>query len=157
MSEDKISKLEISQPEIKMIEKPKTEERRFEEFPRPSEVQKKPEQIIKEAAKEGEFGAIPSAGQIQREKEQEVQIEKILASGVEDAYLKMPEDKKREFKKVGEETAQKINEILNKGKVKVWKIVELIRKWLSLIPGVNKFFLEQEAKIKTDKIMKIKR
>jgi len=28
--------------------------------------------------------------------------------------------------------------------------------WLKLIPGVNKFFLEQEAKIKTDEVLKLK-
>jgi hypothetical protein len=35
----------------------------------------------------------------------------------------------------------------------VKKILALIRDWLKLIPGVNRFFLEQEAKIKTDKIL----
>jgi hypothetical protein len=33
------------------------------------------------------------------------------------------------------------------------KIFVLIRAWLKIIPGVNRFFLEQEAKIKTDKIL----
>jgi len=28
--------------------------------------------------------------------------------------------------------------------------------WLKILPGVNKFFLEQEAKIKTDKILALK-
>jgi hypothetical protein len=60
------------------------------------------------------------------------------------------------FKKVGEETVVKINKLLLETKVKVNKIVALIRKWLKLIPGVNKFFLEQEVKIKADKIMRIK-
>jgi len=32
----------------------------------------------------------------------------------------------------------------------------LIKKWLLLIPGVNKYFLEQEAKIKADEIVKMK-
>ena len=38
-------------------------------------------------------------------------------------------------------------------KVKVRDVVHLIREWLLVIPGVNAFFLEQEAKIKTDRIL----
>jgi len=33
-------------------------------------------------------------------------------------------------------------------------IMELVYEWLRMIPKVNKFFLEQEAKIKTDKLLK---
>jgi hypothetical protein len=29
--------------------------------------------------------------------------------------------------------------------------------WLKLLPGVNRFFLEQEAKIKTDRIIHLKK
>jgi len=35
------------------------------------------------------------------------------------------------------------------------KALGLIRDWLRIIPGVNRFFLEQEAKIKADKISDI--
>ena len=45
---------------------------------------------------------------------------------------------------------------MDKAKLKVKKVVNLIKKWLTMIPGVNKFFLEQEAKIKTDEIVKLK-
>jgi len=51
---------------------------------------------------------------------------------------------------------KKINTLLDKAKINLGKIASLIRKWLSIIPGVNKFFLEQEAKIKADEIMKLK-
>ena len=37
------------------------------------------------------------------------------------------------------------------GKAK--KIFQLILEWLKLLPGINRFFLEQEAKIKTDRII----
>ena len=43
--------------------------------------------------------------------------------------------------------------MIETGKAVGRKILKLIRSWLKLIPGVNKFFLEQEAKIKTDKIV----
>jgi hypothetical protein len=45
---------------------------------------------------------------------------------------------------------------LGQTKIKVNKIIDLIRRWLKLIPGINKFFLEQEVKIKADKIIRLK-
>jgi hypothetical protein len=68
-------------------------------------------------------------------------------------FLKLPPDQQAAFKKVGEETAEKIKGMMDSGKLKAKKVVDLIKDWLKMIPGVNKFFLEQEAKIKTDKIM----
>ena len=68
----------------------------------------------------------------------------------------MPKSKQREFKGEGEKTAAKINQLMSKTKVNVKKIINLIKKWLSIIPGINSFFLEQEAKIKADEIFKIK-
>ncbi|MDD5071818.1 MAG: hypothetical protein PHQ42_03730 [Patescibacteria group bacterium] len=91
-----------------------------------------------------------------RRKEREEKIGKILETGMEEVYLSLPADKQREFKARGEATTREINKLLGKVKVKAEKIVYLIKKWLSIIPGVNKFFLEQEAKIKTDEIMKLK-
>lgn len=57
------------------------------------------------------------------------------------------------FKQAGEETAGKISILLQTAKVQVKKIVELIVAWLRIIPGVNSYYLEQEAKIKADKIL----
>jgi len=68
----------------------------------------------------------------------------------------MNASEQKAFKLKGEETVTKINELLSHTKVKVNKIIALIRDWLKLIPGINKFFLEQETKIKADKIIKIK-
>jgi hypothetical protein len=84
------------------------------------------------------------------------EIDDILAEGLNDIFLKMNSQEQAAFKKAGEETVAKINVLLSETKVKVNKIVDLIKKWLKMIPGVNKFFLEQEVKIKTDKIIKIK-
>ena len=84
-------------------------------------------------------------------------IEEFLALGLEDIYLKMDVVKQQEFKQKGEETASEINELLGKTKIKIKKIVALIRKWLSIIPGVSKFFLEKEAKMRADKIIKLKK
>ncbi len=89
--------------------------------------------------------------------EQLVRIEKILAKDLELIYKDLPESRRLEFKHEGELTARKIDKILNATKVNVSKILKLIVRWLKMIPGVNKFFLEQSAKIKVDDLLRVKR
>lgn len=92
------------------------------------------------------------------EEETEKKIEDILEEDLEDTYFQLPEDKRAEFKQEGEEAAWKITDILlHKPKLYIIKIIAIIRKWLKMVPGVNKFFLEQETKIKTEKILEIKK
>ncbi|MBU1036971.1 hypothetical protein KKF32_02960 [Patescibacteria group bacterium] len=83
-------------------------------------------------------------------------VEKILEENLDELYLNMPQATKEEFRKKGEETATKVSQLLKTTKVKVKEIFRLIVSWLKIIPGINRFFLEQEAKIKTGKIMSIK-
>lgn len=102
-------------------------------------------------------GNIVAASQTQNwQKQRATEIDQILSDGLNEVFIKMDPAKQAEFKKTGEETVVKINKLLMETKVKVNKIVALIRKWLRLIPGVNKFFLEQEVKIKADKIIRLK-
>jgi len=113
-------------------------------------------------AREKNSGRIAAAGSLSvagRESEELTveEVENILEKGTEEFYLKMPPDKAAEFKREGEKTALAIKEILNKAKIKAGKIIDLIKKWLALIPGVNRFFLDQEAKIKADEILKASR
>lgn len=82
-----------------------------------------------------------------------LKIEKIMESGVGDAYNRLSPIAKQEFKIKGEQTAIKISNLLKSTHIKVKKIFQLIMEWLKLLPGVNHFFLEQEAKIKTDRII----
>lgn len=82
-------------------------------------------------------------------------IEAILESDLEDLYFKMDAKRQEKFKKKGEATASQIVKLVATGKATFKKIFELIKKWLRLIPGVNKFFIEQEAKIKADKIQNL--
>lgn len=82
-------------------------------------------------------------------------VEKILEEDLEEIYFNMPPAIQQEFKLKGEETASKIRLLLQEAKARAGKILKLIVDWLKLIPGVNQFFLEQESKIKTDKILKI--
>lgn len=85
------------------------------------------------------------------------EIEAILAEDLDSVYSSLPRPIQEEFKVKGEETANKIVLMLQKTKVKVQVIINLIRQWLKIIPGINRFFLEQEAKIKADKIIDLKR
>lgn len=84
------------------------------------------------------------------------QVESILAEGLEQTYAKMPREKQQEFKQQGEETAAKVAKLLSSAKVMAKKIFLLIFKWLRIIPGVNKYFLEQEAKIKAERLLALK-
>jgi hypothetical protein len=83
-------------------------------------------------------------------------IEKILEENVGDAYARLSPIAREEFKLKGEETANKITELLRSTHVKVKQIFKLIFAWLRMLPGINHFFLEQEAKIKTDRILELK-
>jgi len=85
-----------------------------------------------------------------------LQVEKILEEDLKEQFEKMSPVAQQEFKLKGEEVAGSIRDMLRSAHVKAKKIFRLIVDWLSLLPGVNRFFLEQEAKIKTDKIIRIK-
>lgn len=85
-----------------------------------------------------------------------VKIEGILAEDLADVYENLPEALKPKFRAKGEETAGKIRQMMQDAKVKARKVLKLIKEWLKMIPGVNKFFLEQEATIKTQKLLGLK-
>lgn len=82
-------------------------------------------------------------------------IENILEENLEDVYFHLDAAHQRLLKEEGERAARQIETILLAGKSVAVKILAIIKKWLQFIPGVNKFFLEQEAKIKTDKIIRL--
>lgn len=80
-------------------------------------------------------------------------VEVILSEHLESLYETLAANKKEDFKRKGEEAATAIDALVCSFKAKAKAIINLIKEWLSVIPGINKFFLEQEAKIKTQKIM----
>jgi len=88
------------------------------------------------------------------------EVEEILEGGLLDVFNQLTPVKQQEFKAKGEETANNIIKLLNSGKEKISqlskKIFNLIITWLKIIPGANKFFLEQEAKIKSDQVLALK-
>lgn len=80
-------------------------------------------------------------------------IEDILEEDLVELFQQLDSEQQRLFKEKGEETANKIVQLIASAKATARKIASLIIEWLKIIPGVNKFFLEQEAKIKADKIL----
>lgn len=80
-------------------------------------------------------------------------IERILSVDLEDVYLSMDEVHRQLFKVEGERAARQIESLISSGKAVVRKIVSIIKTWLKIIPGISKFFIAQEAKIKADKII----
>lgn len=85
-----------------------------------------------------------------------VQIEHIMEEGLQEAYKELSTIEQQEFKIKGEETAWQIRTLLNQAKIKIKKIFKLLVEWLRMLPGINRFFLEQEAKIKVDKIISLR-
>ena len=123
-----------------------------------SEIQKNENLVDLGASEgEGELGGIISTGNKQvKMRERQKEIEDVLSGDLGDLYLKMPDVKQKEFKKKGEEVARTLNVMLDSTKFKIKKVVELIRTWLMIIPGISKFFLEQETKIKADEILRLR-
>ncbi len=80
-------------------------------------------------------------------------IEHILEENMSSFFKTLNKSQQLEFKETGEKAAMSIKAIIHRGAYKIKDIVSLITRWLRSLPGINKFFLEQEAKIKADKII----
>ncbi len=85
-----------------------------------------------------------------------IKVENILEEGLKDVFKELSPVERQKFKIQGEETAFKIRDLLKSTHLKVKNIFQLILEWLKMLPGINRFFLEQEAKIKADKIITLK-
>lgn len=84
------------------------------------------------------------------------EVESIMSDGLEETYQQLDPTTQIAFRAEGERTATVIGTMLQATKVQTKKIIELLLNWLRIIPGVNKFFLEQEAKIKADKLLALR-
>lgn len=121
------------------------------------------ESALLESASEGELtttapvtsSVVPTDAQVRAlEKDQiTVEVENILEKGLKDVYGNLPDRLKPLFKTKGEETAKTISEMIKSTALKVGDVMKLIYNWLRIIPGLNRYFLEQEAKIKADRII----
>jgi hypothetical protein len=102
---------------------------------------------------------VPAQGQtpvpVSSRDEVTIEVEKILEEGMGPFFQSLPPEARPVFKQKGEEASVRISDMIRTLKVSVKKVTELILAWLRTIPGVNKYFLAQEAKIKTDRIMEL--
>lgn len=80
-------------------------------------------------------------------------VEGILSDGLGEVYKALPKDRQLVFRQKGEEIANKITDMIIYGKAKAKEVWKLVMEWLGSLPGINKYFLEQEMKIKTDRVM----
>lgn len=81
------------------------------------------------------------------------EIESILQSGLAEMYVKMTPQEQQAFSAAANETASKLETLMDQFKASAREVLRLIKAWLSKIPRVNAFFLEQASKIKTDEII----
>ena len=82
-------------------------------------------------------------------------IEDVLAEDLGELYVQLPDELKPSFKAKGEEVARTIQTWMSEAKLVAGKVLDLIRGWLKMAPGLSKLYLEQESKIKTDQIMRM--
>lgn len=81
------------------------------------------------------------------------EIEDLMTKDLAEMYQRMSPEDQQKFKAKGEEVAQEIDSLLQRAKLTAKRVLHLIRSWLKLVPGINKFFLEQEAKIKAEELI----
>lgn len=82
-------------------------------------------------------------------------VERVLEAGLAETYAGLPPAAKQKFRAKGEIAAGRIRQMLSRGHLKLKDVWKLLRDWLRVIPGVSRFFVEQEAKIKTDRIIRL--
>lgn len=82
-------------------------------------------------------------------------IEQILSDDMLEHYTAMPPELKLKFRQKGDETASKLRLMMDSAVIKAKDVLKLIVGWLKVIPNINKYFLEQESKIKTDRIVEL--
>jgi hypothetical protein len=148
-------------PEIPSQETPpqgeKAAEQRAEQAPvQPESQPQKPAPDVASQISAAEPQAAPLPPQKVAKSETLEAIEDIMEEDLADVYKKLPDQAKKAFREKGEETATEIEGMMYKVKVKSKKVFKLLFGWLKIIPGVNKYFLQQEAKLKTDEIMHLK-
>ena len=88
-------------------------------------------------------------------------VEQVLEADLAEIYFRLEPANRQRFKLQGEVTAREIETLLLDTKQhveqKMRRIFGLLVEWLKLLPGVNRFFIKQEAKIKTEQVMAINR
>ncbi|MBU0540701.1 hypothetical protein KKF59_02445 [Patescibacteria group bacterium] len=148
VSNQEVSNLEAD--EMTYEQSPESKEH-FLEKPTEEKALEKPAQEAEPRAVAAKPVKKPAA--IIKKDEVLLNIERIMEHDLGGLYAELPDNAKPLFRKKGEEAAQEISGMVRNLKLKVARIVRLLRDWLLTVPKINRFFLEQEAKIKTDEII----
>lgn len=85
------------------------------------------------------------------------EIEQLLSTNLTELYQTMSPQEQARFRAKGDEVSSALEQLVRTFTATTKRVLELIRSWLATIPRVNKYFLEQESKLKTDDIMKYQR
>ncbi len=119
---------------------------RFEQHPEvPAQVKELPSQVP----------PVTMPLPVSAEEQQLQKIESVLSEGLHDIFVALPPAEQQKFKLAGEQAAREVSGLLAQVKVKVDAVIAVLKKWLGTLPGVNKFFVEQEAKIKAEKLVRL--
>lgn len=146
LNQEEPSQIDLDKKALQEIQEQEKQEQFLEE-----ETQAAPEAKVQTAA-EGQPATVVAAPVVPKD-EITVKIEKILEDGMADYFKELPPEAKERFQKKGQEVAGELTGMVRLFKVQVKVVLELVKAWLLTIPSVNKYFLEQEAKIKTDGIL----
>ena len=130
-------------------------EQAFEGVPAPSEV-KEPKAPAAQIPAPASIPQTDTPQVTSRKSETLHRIEDIMSEDMTAIYKELPPDVKAQFKEQGEVVAKEVEGMMFKVKVHSKTVFKLVFGWLRIIPHVNKYFLRQEAKLKTDELMKLK-
>ncbi len=86
----------------------------------------------------------------------EKEIEDVLQEDLDELFWNLQPAEQLAFKQKGEETAARVRTLLGETTLRIQEIFKAILEWLKILPGVNSFFAEKEAKIKTDKVLRLR-
>jgi hypothetical protein len=100
--------------------------------------------------------AVPAAPPVSPADAVQKRVEQVLEEGLGDIYQKLDPATQAKFRHEGEVTAQRVTELLKQAAVKVVEVLRVIRRWLAMLPGVSDLFIESQAKLKAEKLMKLK-
>jgi hypothetical protein len=100
-------------------------------------------------------GGVAASAQVEAKSELRQAIERVMEADLNELYLTMSPEERLVFKNKGEATAKEVAEQVQKPKINLSKILQLLFAWLRFIPRVNNYYLQQEAKLKADQIIKL--
>lgn len=147
---------EIILPELKSVEQNISPEQKTgaEQYPAPSSIEA-PALVTKNIVPASVVIPSTTNPSVQDNSVRLEKVEAILSRDMDSIFLSLDSQKQQEFKIAGENAARQIESLVQKAKTTIKDIILVIINWLKIVPRINKFYLEQEAKIKADEIMKL--